>query len=116
MPAEPVIPQPDADVPSLLGAQEQQTEAEQLAEDGGPAGTGHPQVQAENQNGVQHNVYQRTGDDAHHGIAGTALETELVIQHEGSAHPWGAQQNHLQVGLCVGQNRLGGAKEQGQRL
>ena len=108
--------QPDADIAALAAAEVQQAETDKLADDGGPAGAGNTQTCVEDQNGIENDVQHRTGGDAHHGVHGAALKAELIIQHEGCRDPGCAQQDHLQIGLGVGQDGVRRAQKIGKGL
>ena len=103
------VPDMQVHVGAFAASGQQQAEADQLADDGGPACTGHTQIHPEDHNGVQSNVQHRTGGDAHHGIAGAALEAQLIVQHQGGGHPGSPDQNDPQIGFRVGKNGLRGA-------
>ena len=56
IPAELYLRKPDADVAALAAADAENDEADQLADDGGPAGAGHAQTAGEDQQRIQGDV------------------------------------------------------------
>ena len=81
-PGELGVLQPDIDIAATLAADVEQAEADELADDGGPACTGNAHLADKHQQGIQRNVDDGAGDDANHGVAGAALEAELIIEHQ----------------------------------
>ncbi len=106
----------DTQAVAFIDTDVQQAEADELADDGGPSGTGNLHFAYQNQQGVQGDVQYRTGHDAYHGVHGVALIAQLVVQHQRGGHPRRAQQNHPEVVLGVFQHGIGGAKQISQGL
>ena len=69
----------DANVVASGAANQQKAEADKLADNGCPACTGNAHVQTKNQQWIQADVQNGAGYNANHSIAGTALETELIV-------------------------------------
>ena len=108
--------QTDLDIASFSAADVQNTEADELADDRGPAGTGDAHAAGEDQQRIQGDVQHRAGDDAHHGVHDAALVAQLVVQYQRGGHPGGAQQDHPKVVLGLLDGGGGGAEKEGQWL
>ena len=67
-------------------------------------------------NGSQRNIKHRSADDPYHRIHGTALETQLVIEHKGGCHIRRAKKDISRVTTCIGQDRRSGAQDPHQRV
>ena len=106
----------NADIAASGTAQKQQAEADKLADDGSPACTGNTQIKGEDQQGVQRNIQNRTGDDAHHRVIGAALKAQLIIQHQRGGHPRSAQKDHTEVFFRVGENGFCRTQQEGKGL
>ena len=106
----------NADVAAPAAAHQQQAKADKLADDGGPCRAGNSQIKHKDQQRVQTDIQYCADSDAHHGIGGAALKAELIVQHQRGGHPRRTQQNHTEIRLGVGQNRIRGAQQIGQRL
>ena len=89
----------------------QQAEADNLADDGRPAGTGNTHVKYEDQQWVHSNIQHRTADDTNHCVIGAALKTKLIVQYKRGRHPRRAEENDTQVRLCIGENRGSGTEQ-----
>ena len=107
-------PQPEIAAPAA--AQQQQAEADKLADDRRPCRAGNPQLEREDQQRIQPDVQHCAAGDAHHGIGGAALKAQLVVQHQRSRHPRRSQQDHAEVCLGIGQDGIRGTQQIGQRL
>ena len=105
----------DVEVATPGAAHQQQAEADELAEDGGPGGPGDAHVKYEDQQRVQPDVQHRTADDAHHTVHGAALKTQLIVEDQRGGHPGSTQKDHPHIVPGIGQNGGGGAQEIGQR-
>ena len=83
-------------------ARQQQTEADELADNGSPGGTGNPQAKDEDQKRVQPDIQHRAAGNADHAVKGAALEAQLIIQHQRGRHPRSTQEDDPQISLGIG--------------
>jgi hypothetical protein len=70
-----------------------------------------PHAEAEDEDGVQHDVEHTAGDEADHGEAGLALVAEDVVHHEARHHERGRDEDGPRVGAGVGQDGVGAAQQ-----
>ena len=61
---------------------QQNTEADELADNGGQSGTGNTQVKRKDQNGVEDHIQDTAGADTHHAVHGAALQAQLIVQRQ----------------------------------
>ena len=79
------------DVFTLRAADEQHDKADDLAGYGRQCRSGHAEAEDEDEKRIQKNIENGAGQDADHGVNGTALKAELIVDdklagHEGSAY------------------------------
>ena len=68
---------------TAIGHQQQNGEADQLENGRGNGRPGGAQLQAENQDRVQHDIQQTAAGDADHAVGGKTLEAKQVVHGVG---------------------------------
>ena len=104
------------DITALGTSVQEQTETDKLTDDCSPTGTGNTQVKNEDQQRIQRNVQDCAADDTNHGIAGTALKTELIVEYQRCSHPWCAEEDDTKICFRIGKNRGRRTQQVCQRL
>lgn len=105
---------PDTQVKITAVGQElrqQDTEADQLAQNRRQRSASDTHPQHKNENRVEYYVHDRPGHHTDHTEYGFSLRTEVVVHGKASRHIWCADQNQTGIVHCIGQYRLGGAKK-----
>ena len=98
--------------------EDQDGEADQLRDGGGHGRPGHPQVQGEDEDGVQDAVEDAAEAHAEHGAHGAALGAQALVHHEVAGHEGGHQEHVggvldrvLLAGVCSAQQAHHGLHE-----
>ena len=83
----------------------------ELSDDGGKGSAFHAPVEDEDKQRVQHTVEHSADQHGSHGIAGVAVGTDLIIDHNAHAGKHGAKKINAAVINGIGQHCVSGTKE-----
>ena len=108
--------QADGNVAAPSAADVQQAETYKLTDDGGKTGTGNFHVACKDEKRIKTNVQHSAYHNTHHGVRGTALVTQLVIQDQGCHHERGTDEDDTKILRGVMEQFLCRAQQIGQRL
>ena len=117
--ADPGVGRVDAEVITVAGAEEEDAEADHLA-DGGCSGSAlDAHAEDVDEQGIEPDVQNRAADHTDHGVEGVALKAELVIDGKGGGHKRRGDEDPAQILDRRGDQSLvlsGGAEELCDRL
>lgn len=106
------VAQADADDGSPRQEDDQQDEeADGLADDGGQRRTSRLHTEAEDEDGVEDDVKDTARADPHGGQRGVALAPQGVAEDEGGAADGGADEDEASIGDGVGHHGVGTAQQ-----
>ena len=108
--------QPDGDRAAAVRADPEQYEADELADDRRQRRAAHAHVEREDQQRIEADVDDRTGDNAEHRVNGVRLIAHLVVQHQRGGHVRRADEDEAHVIADVGERGLRRAQHVGQRI
>ena len=95
--ADPGVGRMDAKVVAVAGAEEEDAEADRLADRRGGGGALYAHPEDVDEERIKAHVQNSAADDADHRIEGVALEPELVVDCKGRGHKGGGDKDPAQI-------------------
>ena len=106
---------PGAHAPGPPASEQQDKETDHLSGNRRCGCTGNPHVKTENQQRVQTDIDDGTGQKADHGVKRVPLEPQLVVDDKLSHHKGRARQNNAHINERIPHCRLRGSEHAAHR-